>query len=63
MTTNQNQGNLWVLSLGNLDFMHEHEMENGYTVGVKSEDPLTASLLQARLIELGHNVAVEIVSK
>lgn len=48
--------------LGHLDFMHEHEMENGYTVGVKSEDPLTASLLQARLIELGHNVAVEIVS-
>ena len=48
--------------LGNLDFMHEHEMANGYTVGVKSENPLTASLLQARLIELGENVAVEIVS-
>lgn len=48
--------------LGNLDFMHEHEMENGHTVGVKSEDPLTASLLQARLIELGENVSVEIVS-
>ncbi|MDC0136824.1 hypothetical protein OAI26_09340 [Sulfitobacter sp.] len=48
--------------LGNLDFMHEHEVENGCTVGVKSEDPLTASLLQARLIELGHDVSVEIVS-
>ena len=48
--------------LGKLDFMHEHEMENGYTVGVKSEDPLTASLLQARLVELGHDVSVEIVS-
>ena len=47
--------------LGNLDFMHEHEMANGYTVGVKSENPLTASLLQARLIEMGRNVAVEIV--
>lgn len=48
--------------LGNLDFIHAHEMENGYTVGVRSEDPITASLLQARLVELGHNVAVEIVS-
>ena len=48
--------------LGSLDFMHEHEMANGYTVGVKSEDPLTASLLQARLIELGRNVSVEIVN-
>ena len=48
--------------LGNLDFMHAHEMENGYTVGVKSEDPLTASLLQARLVELGQNVSVEIVN-
>jgi hypothetical protein len=26
-----------------------------------SEDPITASLLQARLIELGHNTSVEIV--
>lgn len=48
--------------LGHLDFMHEHEMENGYTVGVKSADPLTASLLQARLIELGQNISVEIVN-
>ena len=47
--------------LGNLDFIHEHEMHYGYTVGVRSEDPLTASLLQARLIEMGRNVAVEIV--
>ena len=29
--------------------------------GVFSEDPITASLLQARLIELGHNTSVEIV--
>jgi hypothetical protein len=28
---------------------------------VFSEDPITASLLQARLIELGHNTSVEIV--
>ena len=48
--------------LGNLDFMHAHEMENGYTVGVKSEDPLTASLLQARLVELGRDVSVELVN-
>ena len=47
--------------LGNLDFIHEHEMHYGYTVGVRAEDPLTASLLQARLIELGQHVAVELV--
>jgi hypothetical protein len=29
--------------------------------GVQSEDPITASILQARLLELGQNVSVEIV--
>ena len=47
--------------LGDLEFIHEHQMHHGHTVGVKSEDALTASLLQARLLELGQNIRVKIV--
>ena len=45
---------------GDLDF-RMGEVSCGDYLGVLSEDPITASLLQARLIELGHNTSVEIV--
>ena len=45
---------------GDLDF-RMGEVSCGDYLGFLSEDPLTASLLQARLIELGHNTSVEIV--
>ena len=45
---------------GDLDFrMGEVSCED--YLGVLSEDPITGSLLQARLTELGHNTSVEIV--
>ena len=47
--------------LGDLEIIHQHQMHWGYTVGARSEDPITPSLLQARLLELGENVAVKIV--
>ena len=47
--------------LGDLEIIHQDQMHWGYTVGARSEDPITASLLQARLLELGENVAVKIV--
>jgi hypothetical protein len=46
--------------LGDLDF-RMGEVTCADYLGVLSEDPITASLLQARLIELGHNTSVEIV--
>ena len=49
--------------LGDLEFINEHQMHHGYTLGVASEDPLTASLLQARLLELGKNISVKIVDE
>ena len=45
---------------GDLDF-RMGEVSCGDYLGVLSEDPITASSLQARLIELGHNTSVEIV--
>ena len=51
------------LKMGDLEFIFESVMHYGYTIGVKSEDPLTASLLQARLLELGQNTLVEMVEK
>ena len=47
--------------MGDLEFMYSHDINYSYNIGVTSEDPITASLLQARLIELGHNTSVEIV--
>lgn len=49
--------------LGDLEFIDEHQMHMGYTLGVASEDPLTASILQARLLELGKNISVKIVDE
>ena len=45
---------------GDLDF-RMGEVSCGDYLGVLSKDPITASLLRARLIELGHNTSVEIV--
>ena len=45
---------------GDLDF-RIGEVSCGDYLGVLSEDPITASPLQPRLIELGHNTSVEIV--
>jgi len=39
------------------------EVSCGDYLGVLSEDPIAASLLQARLIELGHSTSVEIVDR
>ena len=47
---------------GDLEF-RIGEVSCGDYLGVLSEDPITASLLQARLIELGHNTSVEIVDR
>ena len=44
---------------GDLDF-RMGEVSCGDYLGVLSEDPITGSLLQARLIELGHNTSMEI---
>ena len=48
--------------LGDLQF-RMGEVSCGDYLGVLSEDPITASLLQARLIELGHSTSVEIVDR
>nr|AOE06771.1 hypothetical protein [uncultured bacterium] len=48
--------------LGDLQF-RMGEVSCGDYLGVLSEDPITASLLQARLIELGHSTPVEIVDR
>ena len=45
---------------GDLDF-RMGEVSCGDYLGVLSEDPITASLLQARLIELGHKTSLQIV--
>ena len=49
------------LKMGDLEFISPHDITYGYNIGVTSEDPITVSLLQVRLIELGHNTSVEIV--
>jgi hypothetical protein len=51
------------LKMGDLDFNCPWDNFSGASLGVLSEDPLTASLLQARLIELGHNISVEITEE
>jgi hypothetical protein len=48
--------------LGDIHF-RMGEVSCGDYLGVLSEDPITASLLQARLIELGHSTSVEIVDR
>ena len=47
------------LRLGDLNFIDGCHPGNDY-LAVTSHDPLSASLLQARLQELGHNISVEI---
>ncbi len=49
------------LKIADLDFVAPGGPGYSDNCGVFSEDPITASLLQARLIELGHNTSVEIV--
>ena len=49
------------LKIGDLDFVAPGGPGYSDNCGVFSEDPITASLLQARLIELRHNTSVEIV--
>ena len=49
------------LKKGDLEFISPHDITYSYNIGVTSEDPITASLLQARLNELDHNTSVEIV--
>ena len=49
------------LKIGDLDFVAPGGLGYSDHCGVFSEDPITASLLQARLIELGHYTSVEIV--
>ena len=50
------------LRKGDLRFIDGYHPGNSY-LGVTSHDPVTASLLQARLQELGHKISVEIVDK
>ena len=47
------------LRIGELTFLENPHPASNY-LGVISKDPISASLLQARLIELGQNVSVEI---
>ena len=47
------------LRKGDLCFIDGVHLGNDY-LGVTSKDPVTASLLQARLLELGHDISVEI---
>ena len=49
------------LRMGDLEFIAPGIRQCPDNCGVFSEDPITASLLQARLLELGHNTSVEIV--
>ena len=53
--------NAKALKIGDLDFVAPGGPGYSDNCGVFSEDPITPSLLQARLIELGHNTSVEIV--
>ena len=48
------------LRKGDLQFIDSYHPGNDY-LGVRSNDPLSASLLQARLLELNQKIAVEIV--
>ena len=47
--------------MGDLDFVASGGPGYSDNCGVFSKDPITAILLQARLLELGHNTSVEIV--
>ena len=49
------------LKIVDLDFVAPGGSGYSDNCGVFSEDPISASLLQARLIELGHKTSVEIV--
>ena len=51
------------LKIGDLDFVAPGGPGYSDNCGVFSEDQITASLLQARLIELGHSTSVEIVDR
>ena len=48
------------LRRGDLQFIDGYHPGNDY-LGVRSDDPVTASLLQARLLELDHKLEVKIV--
>jgi hypothetical protein len=50
------------LRRGDLRFIDGCHPGNNY-LGVTSKDPISASLLQARLLEHGHNTSVEIVDQ
>ena len=50
------------LRMGDLRFIDGCHPGNDY-LAVTSHDPVSASLLQARLMELGHNTSVEIVDE
>ena len=51
------------LKIGDLDFLAPGVPRYSDDCGVFSEVPITASLLQARLIELGHNTSLKIVDQ
>ncbi|MDA8636844.1 hypothetical protein OAP82_11775, partial [Paracoccaceae bacterium] len=51
------------LKIGDLNFVAPGGPGYSDNCGVFSEDPITASLLQVRLIELGHNTSVEIADR
>ena len=50
------------LRMGDIRFIDGCQPGNDY-LAVTSHDPVSASLLQARLLELGHNISVEIVGE
>ena len=50
------------LRLGDLNFIDGCHPGNDY-LAITSHDPLSASLLQARLQELGHNISIELVEE
>ena len=50
------------LRMGDIRFIDGCHPGNDY-LAVTSHDPVSASLLQARLVELGHNTSVEIVEE
>jgi hypothetical protein len=50
------------LRRGDLQFIDGYHPGNEY-LGVTSHDPISASLLQARLLELGYNLSVELADE
>ena len=50
------------LRMGDLRFIDGCHPGNDY-LAVTSHDPVSASLLQARLLELGHNMSVELAEE